>query len=126
MAVVKVKGHSTLGGIQAEGNYLANLASGGELDNHNQTLIEVHGVVLMDILLHLPGCYICSLKMRMVFDHGARGEVMKEIRKQGLKSGLKSENKVFIRKQDVWSPYLLIDNQLNDCDSRQANTRKCA
>ena len=93
MAVVKVKGYSTLGGIQAEGNYLADLSLrlGGELDNHNQTLIEVHGVVLMDILLHLPGCYISSLKMSHGFDHGARGEVMKEIRKHGLKS----ENKIF-------------------------------
>ncbi|KAK0131224.1 hypothetical protein N1851_034090 [Merluccius polli] len=46
---------------------------------------------------------------------------MKEIRKQGLrirKQGLKTENKVFIRKQDFWSPYLqtMIDNQLNDCE----------
>ena len=63
LAVVKVKGHGTLGGIQAEDDYLANLASNKVLDNHNQPLTEVHGMVLMDILLHLPGCYICSLKM---------------------------------------------------------------
>ena len=43
------------------------------------------------------------------FDHGARGEVMKV---------LELANKVFIRKQDCWSPYLqtMSDNQLNDCE----------
>ena len=63
LAVVEIKGHSTLGGIQEEGNYLANLDSNKELDNHKQTLTEVHGMV--NILLYLPDCYICSLKMRM-------------------------------------------------------------
>ena len=52
------------------------------------------------------------------FDHGARGEVMKV---------LELANKVFIRKQDCWSPYLqtMIDNQLNDCEvCAENNVRK--
>ena len=39
---------------------------------------------------------------------------------------LESENKVFIRKQDCWSPYLqtMIDNQLNDCEVCAEKRRK--
>ena len=68
LAVVGVKGHSTLGGIQEEGNYLANLDSNKELDNHKQTLTEVHGMVLINILLYLQtmidnqlnDCEVCA------------------------------------------------------------------